>query len=447
MLILTTLNNFKPSGEVEPAEMVELSSQQVEAEAIISKKREEQALKRRLEEQRRKLEESESLKTAAEIKKRRDKEDVQIQKALQLNRFRKEEERKRVAEETKAAEAREKANYDAEMKRINQLRTIREMVAKKEQKLEAERKERKNEFIKIKEDHFSRLGSKSPSVPLQGICSPSPQICKPTSNSPLLILKPEVESSQPKPSVDPSYDIQLTSEPRSPNFVSLQELAPSEDYELELLKSDTSIQARTISSCSIPIPAQSSQIINPVAAAISPKASRKSPEPRTPSFDPAFPDILNAGQNFTSSSCTDIIYPVKTELSADNIKHDNLDMSQEKVIFNHQVNEIKRDEVATKESTQVEEEVDVLITIEKDKGLSSSEKQKELPSASERAIIENRYARKPKEIIYNNTKEPKQDGVSMRWQDVKTGMVKDKANSFLIPDINQNYQGMIKTAL
>ena len=445
MLILTTLNNFKPSGEVEPAEMVELSSQQVEAEAIISKKREEQALKRRLEEQRRKLEESESLKTAAEIKKRRDKEDVQIQKALQLNRFRKEEERKRVAEETKAAEAREKANYDAEMKRINQLRTIREMVAKKEQKLEAERKERKNEFIKIKEDHFSRLGSKSPSVPLQGICSPSPQICKPTSNSPLLILKPEVESSQPKPSVDPIYDIQLTSEPRSPNFVCLQELAPSEDYELELLKSDTSIQARANSSCSIPIPAQSSQIINPVAAAISPKASRKSPEPRTPSFDPAFPDILNSGQNFISSSCTDILDPFKTQLSADN---DNLDMAQEKVIFNHQVNEIKRDEVATKESTQVEEEVDVILTIEKDKGrLTSSEKQEELPSASERAIIENRYARKPKEIIYNNTKEPKQDGVSMRWLDVKTGMVKDKANSFLIPDINQNYQGMIKTAL
>ena len=75
---------------------------------------------------------SEKLKKASEIKKKREQEDVIMQKEIQLKRLRQEEARKRCVEERKAKEKEEKDIFDKEMKRWEEMKQVRDGTLGKE---------------------------------------------------------------------------------------------------------------------------------------------------------------------------------------------------------------------------------------------------------------------------------------------------------------------------
>ena len=163
---------------LEESAFSKLSEKMDEAEIIVCKKKEDEERRRREADEQRKLEEAESLKQAAEAKKKRDLEDKIMQKELQLKRIKAEESRKILAEEKRMLEEAEKQRFENELKQRERFEKIRKVAVEKEKELKLEKVKREEEFHRLKEEHFfgkDKRVSLSPNdlYQIKGGCSPS----------------------------------------------------------------------------------------------------------------------------------------------------------------------------------------------------------------------------------------------------------------------------------
>ena len=134
----------------------------LEAELIILKKKIEEEEKRKTFEQERRRQEAETLKKASEMKRKRDKEDAQLQKELQLKRLRQEEAKRRLIEEKRIQEELQRKKDEEEIKNLEKLEAYRRIIADKEQIKSREVSLKREMFNKQKEDFIlNRSGRNS----------------------------------------------------------------------------------------------------------------------------------------------------------------------------------------------------------------------------------------------------------------------------------------------
>ena len=462
MLVSTELN---VQGLDENSIRIKLAKQQEEAERIVLKKKEEEERKRREADMKRKKEEAEALKRAAELKKKRDEEDKILQKEIQLRRFRKEEERKKFAEEQRIREEEKKFQYERERKMREQLEKMRQVMFEKEQTVENERREKLEEFHKKKEDHLSKIGSRSPSITsldFLGARSPSGAMV-----------------SSPLPSFRSSPDLNSNNKFKNSkisNVTSTHSSASVVKSSASFIQSSASINQ---SSASVN---QSSASVN--QSSVSKNQSSASINQSSASINQSSASVNQSSASINQSSIGEITSSTDVNPSSSSLNQSSARENQSSIENNTLLNlpnptsdinpvQVFKDELNTQTETSLStEKKQNLKNLElycpenykpakKDINLitnpASSEPKlspktspwmtrSQQPSPitiSENVRFTNKYllkSRKPDinaNIFINN--EDHQIHSSLRWKDVRTGLVKDRATSYLKPD---NYKSL-----
>ena len=421
MLVSTELNL---QGLDENSIRIKLAEQQEEAERIVWKKKEEEERKRREADMKRKKEEAEALKRAAELKKKRDEEDKILQKEIQLRRFRKEEERKKFAEEQRIREEEKKFQYERERKMREQLEKMRQVMFEKEQTVENERREKLEEFHKKKEDHLSKIGSRSPSITsldFLGARSPSGAMV-----------------SSPLPSFRSSPDLNSNNKLKNSKISNVTSTHSS----ASVIKSSASvIQSSPSINQSSPSINQSSPSIN--QSSIGEITSSANVNPSSSSLNQS-----SARENQSSIENTLINLPTPTsDIKPVQVFKDESNTQTEISLSAEKKQNLKNLELYCPENYKpAKKEINLITNPESSEHKLSpntspwlTRSQQPSPTTiSENVRFTNKYLlkyRKPDmnaNIFINN--EDHQIHSSMRWKDVRTGLVKDRATSYLKPD-------------
>ena len=415
MLVSTELNL---QGLDENSIRIKLAKQQEEAERIVLKKKEEEERKRREADMKRKKEEAEALKRAAELKKKRDEEDKILQKEIQLRRFRKEEERKKIAEEQRIREEEKKFQYERERKMREQLEKMRQVMFEKEQTVENERREKLEEFHKKKEDHLSKIGSRSPSIAsldFLGARSPSGAMV-----------------SSPLPSFRSSPDLNSNNKFKNSkisNVTSTHSSASVVKSSASVIQSSASINqsSANVNQSSIG-EITSSTDVNPSSSSLNQSSTREnqsSIENNTLLNLPNPTSDINPVQVFKDESNT------QTETSLSTEKKQNLKNLELYCPENYKPAKKDINLITNPASSEPK------LSPKTSPWMTRSQQPSPI-TISENVRFTNKYllkSRKPDinaNIFINN--EDHQIHSSLRWKDVRTGLVKDRATSYLKPD-------------